>query len=135
MRLTNREVRSIHAALSALSARVLPTIASDLKVATLIRAHFSTPYAATEAALHALVRDLPAPDSDATQLPIALAEAREARFRAEVLDAECLTEFNIPETLYIVEADLPKALSGKDGEANRTGVASIVVALGALYKA
>lgn len=133
MHLTNRDVREIHAGLIALSGRVLPTLASDLKVAKLLREHFATPYAATEIALAALVRDLPAPP-DATSLPFALSEAREARFREEVLDTPCATEFTIPDALYIVESDLPKALSGKDGDMNRAGIASIVAALGPLFK-
>lgn len=133
MRLTNREVRSAHAALTALSGRVLPTLSVDLKVATLIRTHFHAPYAATEAALAALVRDLPAPP-DAAQLPIGISEAREERFRTEILDVECATEFDIPDNLLIAEADLPKALSGKDGDANRAGIAALIVALGPLYK-
>ena len=122
---TNKVVRAKHAALAILSGRILPTLASDLKVAALIKGYYATPFAVTEVAREKLVKDVPA-DWKHDQLPPDLAQ----RWVTEVL-AETQEVPDVPARLRLSEADLPKDVKGN--EANRQGVADIIVALSDLF--
>ena len=133
MKLTNRDIRVIHGGLSVLSARTLPSLSSDLKVAALLRRFFNVPYQVTQDALQKLMAALPPPkDLGDGKMPRWLVEERERRFAEEVLDQE-QDVGDIPDTLLVNEKDLPLALKGENGEANRQGVADIVTALGPMY--
>lgn len=130
---SNRELRDIHSGLTLLAARTLPSISSDLKVARLLRKHVLGLHRDTEAAREGIVRRHPTPtDADGTNPPAIVQEARANEFN-DFLDAKVgLGE--IADSLLIEEADLPKALKGETGEANRQGVGAIVALLGPLYK-
>lgn len=130
---TNRELREIHQALTALAGRTLPTIKSDLKVAKLLRSHVAGPYRDSEATREGIVRRHPTPvDTEEAKTPPAIQEARANEFN-DHLDAT-VDLGDVPDALLIVEDDLPKALKGETGEANRQGVAGIVALLGPFYK-
>ena len=121
----NKAIRAKHAALTILSGRTLPTLASDLKVAALLKGYFTVPFQVTEAAREKLVKDIP--DGWASdQLPRDLA----IRWQAEVMDAtQDLPD--VPTRLKLTEKDMPLALKSNDG--NRQGVADLIVALGDLF--
>ena len=122
---TNRSIRAKHAALALLSGRILPTLASDLKVAALIKGYYATPFAVTEAGREKLVAEVPK-DWKFDQLPPDLAQ----RWVTEVL-AGTQEVPDVPQRLLLSEADLPKEVKGN--EANRQGVADIIVALSDLF--
>lgn len=129
---TNRDIRTMFSALSVLSARTLPSLKSDLKVAKLLREHIRGPFMDTETAREKLIAAMPAPEGATDEgLPAALKEARNNRFRDEVL-AQTIP-LDIPDRLLITEDDLPKAMKGEQGEANRSGLADILTGLGPLY--
>ncbi len=122
---TNKVIRAKHAALSILSGRTLPTLASDLKVAALLKGYYKTPYEVTEAAREKLVKEIPE-DWKSDQFPKALA----LRWQTEVMEGEQDIPA-VPDRLKLTEDDLPKAL--KSNDANSQGVADIIVALDDLF--
>lgn len=120
----------IYGGLAALSVRTLPTIASDLKVAKLLRAHFLEPFQVTEDLREKILTAHPVPaDWTGEQLPAAIAEARGAAMSAMLGELQELGD--VPAPLLITAADLPLAM--KSAEGNRAGVADIVTSLGPLY--
>ena len=122
---TNRSIRAKHAALSILSGRILPTLASDLRVAGLLKGYYAKPYEVTQATMEKLAKEVPA-DWKGDQLPPDLAR----RWKDEVLDTTQEVP-DVPARLLLSEADLPKEVKGN--EANRQGVADIIVALSDLF--
>ena len=132
---TNRVIRTKYSVLTILSGRTLPSLASDLKAASLLKNYYRTPYEVTEAAREKLVKELPA-GWDSPQFPADLA----ARWQAEVLDATQDIPV-VPDRLKLTKDDLPQPPKLKKGEdeserslANRQGVADLVVALGDLFR-
>ena len=130
---TNRQLRDINQGLTALASRTLPSIKSDLKVAKLLRKHIAGPYRDTEAAREGIIKRHPTPpDVLEERAPAAIQEARTNEFN-EFLD-KSVDLGEIADGLLIDEDDLPKAMKGEQGEANRQGVGGIVSLLGPLYK-
>jgi hypothetical protein len=133
MHCTNRRLRQMYTALSALSARTLPTITSDLKVAARLR-DLRGLYEDTGAVIRKIREAHPAPDdTEGDRLPVALMEARQQQIE-ELLDQEVeLPDW--PDEKRITDADLPKALKTGAAEENRAGVADVVLNLDILYLA
>ena len=126
MTYTNKTILVQCAALLTLSVRTLPTLTSDLKVVALLRRYYQSPSAVIEGARDALRKRLPEGWlSDA--LPPDLAQEWTA-FLAQTQDLP-----EIPDTLRLTADDLPKALKTGIGDANRQGVADLIVALGDLF--
>lgn len=119
--LTYAAVVGMHNALAVLSRRTLPTLTSDLKVARLFRA--ITP---TVEEFNALRKKR----IEENTIDGKLNEAAASNAIAELLDADAA--LTLPD-IRITEADLPKKLSGEGGDANREGVASVIIDLRCLY--
>jgi hypothetical protein len=129
MKIKNRDIRRIHAALTSLSARTLPAITSDLKVARLLRSYFNEPYQITEDIREKIIKDNPSPEEkDPSQ---AVIEARTLAFSASLLQEQDIKD--IPEKLLLTEEDMPKATKVR-GEENRDGLGDIIQGLGVVYK-
>lgn len=124
--MTNRELRQLFNGLTLLSGRTLPTIGSDLKVARLIRL-VKPAYQATEDDRALILARFPAPEGEGVETPVAILEQREAAFRTEVLNKEAA--LTIPESAFLSQADLPKALKSNKGDENRAGLADILAAI------
>lgn len=132
VRLTNRTLERIHAALAALSQRRLSGAQSEKKVVILLRRYFAPAHQIYEELRNAAIRRHPAPeDSDELTLPFAINEARGIAIEDLLNDTQDIPA--IPEHLYLTDADMPKPLKGELGDANQTGVADIKAKLDFLY--
>lgn len=131
--MTYRRLRRIHAALSNLSARTLPTINSDLKVAATIRTHFQGPHEDSEQKIRKIRESNPIPDGvEGNNIPPAILEQRQREID-DLLD-QTVVDFDVAKvTRRITEADLPKALKTGAAEENRGALADILVNLDFLY--
>src|SRR3990167_10912497 len=123
---TNKTILVQHAALLVLSGRTLPTLASDLKVVALLKRYYRTPVSIIEGVRESLKKRLPE-GWTSNEFPSDLA----AEWLAFLDQTQDLPE--IPDTLRLTADDLPKALKTGLGDANRQGVADLVVALGDLF--
>lgn len=128
-KLTRREAREVFTALRELGTRVLPSLASDLKVAALQRTRFRPIVLDMEEAQNKLVREIPLPeDIEAMKIPPSISEARANRFNVEVLETEVEIK-DVPDKLKLTEADLPKTIKTGAAEENREGLANILAIL------
>lgn len=114
----NKAILMAYGGLTALTARTLPTINSDLKVSGLLRTRFLTAHGVIDDARKKM-QDLPEAE-------------REAQWAALLKDTQEIAD--VPDSLILTEKDLPQTLKSKDGEENRKGVADIILALGPLFK-
>ena len=131
MQLTNRKIRQIHTALSMLSARTLPSIKNDLRVAKLRREFFAGPFDVTEDVRKKIIESLPMPEGDGEEqaMPAYLTEARFKAIEAMLDDTQDVKD--VPATLILSEADMPTTM--KTNPENRAGVADIIANLDFLY--
>jgi hypothetical protein len=130
MKITNRRIRRMHTALSAMAGRILPSRDTEKKVFTVLRKHLHTPFEITEDRLRKVREDNPAPDDlDASQLSVAIVEKRQREIDA-ILDEEQEIR-DVPPHLLFEEKDLPRSF--KAHEENAVGVADIVANLDVLF--
>ena len=131
MQLTNRKIRQIHTALSMLSARTLPSIKNDLRVAKLRREFFAGPFEVTEDVRKKVIERLPMPEGDGEEQAMS-ASLTEARFKAiEAMLDDTQDVRDVPANLILTEADLPAAM--KTNPENRAGIADFLSNLDFLY--
>lgn len=129
----NSTIRERYAALTVLSQRVLPSRTAVNKVVALLTTRFEQPFRATELQRKQIIAQHPVPAGwDRPALPHDVAEARERS--VEEMLACSIPVRAVPESLRLTAADLPVALKGEGGESNVAELASIVLALGSLYR-
>lgn len=118
-----RRVVAIHAALTQLANRRLPSIQSDLRVARRIDL-VKTEIATYEKRRKELIKEHARTDEGGDEKLVRPMELQ-AKLDA-LLDEVC--DIRLPKT-KLTEADLPKAMKGDDGEKNAAGLGAIVADL------
>lgn len=124
---TNRAILTQYSGLTLLSGRTLPTLPSDLKVVALVKRYYKTPVDVIEGVREALKKRLP-DGWTANEFPPDLTR----EWQTFLDGTQEMPE--IPDNLKLTKDDMPKALKTGLGEANRQGVADLILALGNLYK-
>src|SRR3990167_7139122 len=123
---TNKTILTQHSALTVLSGRTLPTLASDLKVVALLKRYYRTPVDIIEGVRESLKKRLPE-GWTSNEFPADLA----AEWLVVLGQKQDIPD--IPDALRLTADDMPKTLKTGLGEANRQGVADLIIALGDLY--
>lgn len=129
MRITRRDALNSYNALAQLSQRTLPDSGSDDKVAKLLRRLKGVSEDIGKARDGSMKR-YPTPDGS-ERTPADLLEKREFEFGDYLRGEEEIRD--IPATLQLSEANMPKAIKLKSGEmdeTNRAGLAGIKADLG-----
>lgn len=130
MKISNRRIRRMYQAVNAMAGRILPSRDTEKKVFTVLRKHLNAPYEITEDLIRKAREANPAPDDlDASQLPVAIMEARQREIDAILDDEQELRD--VPPHLRFEEKDLPRSF--KAHEDNAAGVADIVANLDFLF--
>ena len=124
---SNKVIIHQHAAITLLTQRTLPTLTADLKAVALIKRFYRTPVEVIEGTRDALKKRLPEGWAS-NEFPADLAK----EWTAFLGQSQEMPE--IPTDLLFTKDDMPKALKTGLGEANRQGVADIILALGDLYQ-
>lgn len=133
MKVTNRVIRDIHSALTALGDRRLPSLDTAKKVSTLRRRFFDAPKQVYDDCQAQVIKDNPPPPGwEDRDLPITVLEAREFGFRDLLADEQEIKE--IPSNLVLDDDDLPKRLKGEQDDANQVAVSTIIRNLHFLYQ-
>ena len=123
---TNKTILTQHAAITVLTQRTLPTLTADLKAVALIKRFYRTPVEVIEGTREALRKRLPEGWAS-NEFPADLASEWTA-FLGQSREMPA-----IPADLLFTKDDMPKALKTGLGEANRQGVADLILALGDLF--
>lgn len=128
--LTNRRIRKIHATLSILSSRMLPSQDSEKKVSTLLRRYFGEAHEVTDDLIRTIRERNPVPDDlDGTQLPTAILEKRQREI--DTMNDQEQEIRDVPAHLLIEDKDFPRSF--KHHEDNAMGVADLRNSLDFLY--
>lgn len=132
IRLRNRVIVRIHAALVALSQRRLSGPDNEKRVVVLLRRYFNTPREIIDDRKKLNIRNNPVPpDWEGEGLPIAVQEARADLYEQLMDEWQDLPA--IPDHLLLSDADMPKPMKGELGDQNQCSVAEIKTMLDLLY--
>ncbi|HXG71394.1 MAG TPA: hypothetical protein VNJ04_12385 [Gemmatimonadaceae bacterium] len=132
LRLTNRQVLAMHTALRLLGNRKMGSVTADLKVGRLIR--LRAPHAEPIAETRQKIATFLIGDRDIEEMSAGennLLASKLVTMQTELDMAEC--EIELPASLKLTEADLPKERAGDDGWKNATQLGAITADLGEFY--